>query len=307
MNSYYRSHSRYLREQFPYRVYKLAIDAGFTCPNIDGTVASGGCAYCDNKSFSPNTRTAPRPIREQILSGAEFYRARFGAEKFIIYFQANTNTHGPVHHLKRLYDEALAFPDAVGLSIGTRPDCVPEPVLDLLSGYQSRTHLWMEYGLQSIHDRTMAGLNRAHTHAQFVDAVERTRRRGIRVCGHVILGLPNETPAMMMETADEAARLNLEGIKIHHLYISKNTALARLHERQPVRLLSLEEYIPLVCDFLERMPASTVVERLMGELNEEYVAAPRWGVTKSRILERIDREFERRGSFQGSRRLASVT
>ncbi|MBI3611519.1 MAG: TIGR01212 family radical SAM protein [Nitrospirae bacterium] len=306
MNPYYRSYSRHLKETFPYNVYKIAIDAGFTCPNIDGTVAYGGCSYCDNKSFSPNSRVAPRPIREQVLSGIEFYRRRFGAEKFIIYFQAFTNTHGPVEHLKKLYDEALTCPDVVGLSIGTRPDCVSEPVLDLLSVYHDRTHLWIEYGLQSIHDATMAALNRAHSYAQFLDAVERTRRRGLSICAHVILGLPGETPAMMIQTADEIARLNLDGIKIHHFYIAKNTALARRHQQQPVKILSLEEYTTLACDFLERMPASMVVERLVGELNEAYVVAPLWGKTKSEILRLIDREFERRESCQGKRHLLPV-
>ncbi|MBI3811538.1 MAG: TIGR01212 family radical SAM protein [Nitrospirae bacterium] len=306
MNPYYRSYSRYLKETFPYKVYKVAIDAGFSCPNIDGTVATGGCSYCDNKSFSPNSRTVPRPIREQILSGMEFYHRRFGAEKFIVYFQAFTNTHGPVGQLKRLYDEALTFPDVVGLSIGTRPDCVPEPVLDLLSDYHCRTQLWIEYGLQSIHDVTMASLNRAHTYDQFLDAVGRTRRRGLRIFTHVILGLPGETPAMMMQTADEVARLNLDGIKIHHLYISKNTALAKLHQHQPIKTLPLEEYIPLACDFLERIPSAVVIERLMGELNEDYVVAPRWGKTKSEILRLIDLEFERRGSRQGIHRLSPV-
>lgn len=306
MKPYYRSYNRYLKETFPYKVYKVAIDAGFSCPNIDGTVAYGGCAYCDNKSFSPNSRTAPRPIREQILSGMEFYRRRFGAEKFIVYFQAFTNTHGPVEHLKKLYDEALALPDVVGLSIGTRPDCVPEPVLDLLSDYHRRTQLWIEYGLQSIHDATMTPLNRAHTYDQFLDAVGRTQRRGLRIFTHVILGLPGETPAMMMQTADEVARLNLDGIKIHHLYISKDTALAKLHQRLPIKTLSLKDYVSLTCDFLERMPPTVVIERLMGELNEDYVVAPRWGRTKSEILQLIDHEFERRESRQGKHRLSPV-
>jgi uncharacterized protein len=306
MTSHYRSYNGYLREQFPYKVYKIPIDAGFTCPNIDGTVAFGGCTYCDNRSFSPNTRAAPRPIRDQIASGMDFYRKRFGAEKFIVYFQAFTNTHGPVDHLKRLYDEALTFPDTVGLAIGTRPDCVPEPVLELLSDYHAKTLLWIEYGLQSVHDETMDGLNRAQPYGRFLDAVERTRRRGLRVCAHVILGLPGETHAMMMETADELARLNVDGIKIHHLYIAKDTALAKLHEQRPVHTLSLTEYIALTCDFLERLPPEMVVERLMGELNKTYVIAPRWGESKSSILGLIDREFERRGSRQGTHRLAPI-
>jgi radical SAM protein (TIGR01212 family) len=175
-----------------------------------------------------------------------------------------------------------------------------------LSDYHRRTHLWIEYGLQSIHDATMAALNRAHTYDQFLDAVGRTQRRGLRIFTHVILGLPGETPAMMMQTADEIARLNLDGIKIHHLYISKDTALAKLHQRQPIKTLSLEEYVTRVCDFLERMPVTIVIERLMGELNENYVVAPLWGKTKSEILQLIDLEFERRGSRQGKRHLMPV-
>jgi len=307
MTSYYRSYGEYLKEQFPYRVFKIPIDAGFSCPNIDGTLAYGGCSYCDNRSFSPNTRSTPRPIREQILAGMEFYRRRFGAEKFIVYFQAFSNTHGPVDRLRRLYDEALAFPDAVGLAIGTRPDCVPEPVLDLLSDYRAKTHLWVEYGLQTVHDLTLAGLNRVQTHDQFLTAVERTQRRRIRICAHVILGLPGETPAMMLETADEVARLNLDGIKIHHLYVAKDTALARQHEGRPIKTLALNEYVALVCDFIERLPPGLIIERLMGELNERYVVAPRWGQPKSTILRLIDREFERRGSRQGTRGPARVT
>jgi radical SAM protein (TIGR01212 family) len=246
-------------------------------------------------------------LRQQKLLAQLPHRASADPRpNLLVYFQAFTNTHGPVDRLKRLYDEALAHPNVVGLSIGTRPDCVPEPVLDLLSDYHQSTHLWIEYGLQSVHDGTMADLNRAHSYAQFLDAVERTRRRGLRICAHVILGLPGETPEMMMQTAEEVARLNLDGVKIHHLYIAKNTGLAKLHKHRPVRTFSLEEYIPLVCDFLERIPASTVVERLVGELNEGYVLAPRWGQTKSEILRRLEKEFERRGSCQGSRRPAPV-
>ncbi len=301
MKPYYRSYKRYLKEQFPdTRVYKIAIDAGFTCPNIDGTVAYGGCTYCDNKSFSPNTRQNPRPVRVQIEEGIEFYKERFAAEKFIAYFQAFSNTHGPVDLLKRLYDEALANPSIVGLSIGTRPDCVPEEVLELLSDYLNRTRLWVEYGLQTMHDITLTSLNRGHSYDQFVDAVHRTKQRGIPVCVHVILGLPGETHQMMMQTAEAVAHLDIDGLKIHHLYIAKNTALEKTHRARPISVLSLEEYIRAACDFLERMPPVTVIERLVGELNERYVTAPLWGKSKGEILHCIDKEFERRGSAQGS-------
>ena len=300
MSAYYHTYSRYLKERWPYKVYKIAIDAGFTCPNIDGTITYGGCTYCDNKSFSPNSRLTPRPVQDQVLEGIEFYRRRFRAQKFIVYFQAFTNTHGPIHRLKRLYDEALSIPDVVGLSIGTRPDCVPDEVLGLLTGYQERCSISVEYGLQSIHDVTMEKMNRGHTYAQFADAVERTKRRGLPICAHVILGLPDETHTMMMQTAKVIAGLGLDGLKIHHFYIAKNTALSKAHRRQPIKTLSLEEYVPLACDFMERMPPRIVIQRLMGELNETYAVAPLWGKTKSEILRLIDREFASRDSCQGS-------
>jgi radical SAM protein (TIGR01212 family) len=305
MKPYYRTYRQYLKEQFPYRVYKVPIDAGFTCPNIDGTVAYGGCAYCDNKSFSPATRSAPRPVPEQVEDGIAFYRERFGAEKFIVYFQAFTNTHGPVERLRRLYDESLVSPDIVGLSIGTRPDCVPEEVLDLLAEYSDRRRLWVEYGLQSIHDETMNRLNRGHTYFQFEDAVRRTRRRGLPVCAHVILGLPGETPEMMMQTADAVAALEIDAVKIHHFYVARNTQMEKAHRTDAVPTLSLDRYVGLLCDFIERMPPGRVIERVMGELNPEYVVAPLWGKNKSEILRRIDSEFLRRGTAQGIRCAAS--
>jgi uncharacterized protein len=303
MSTFYRTYSHYLKEHFSGRVFKIGIDAGFTCPNIDGTVAYGGCTFCDNNSFSPNTRSAQRSVTDQVLSGMAFYRKRYRAQKFIVYFQAFTNTHGPVELLKRHYDEALALPDVVGLSIGTRPDCVPEEVLDLLSDYAARCHLWVEYGIQSIHDRTMELLNRGHSYAQFVDAVERTKRRGLPICAHVILGLPGETDTMMMQTAGEVAALDLDGVKIHHFYMAKNTALEKDHRRQPIKTLFLEDYVSLVCDFIERMPPRIVIERVMGELNRKYVIAPLWGKNKLEILKLIDQEFARRGSNQGARYL----
>jgi uncharacterized protein len=300
MNPRYRTYKQYLKEHFSAKVYKIPLDAGFTCPNIDGTVAVGGCTYCDNKSFSPNSRGPARSVSEQMIDGMAFYRNRYGAEKFIAYFQAFTNTHGPVDRMGPLYDEALSFPGVVGLSIGTRPDCVPDEVLDLLSGMGGRTHLWVEYGLQTKHDETLRRLNRGHTCAQFLDAVQRTHLRKIPVCAHVILGLPGETHEMMMGTAETISRTGVQALKIHHLYISKNTALEKEHRERPIPVFGIEAYVSMVCDFLERMPPEMIIERLMGEMNEQFVVAPRWGLTKSEILDRIDEEFSRRGTQQGS-------
>jgi radical SAM protein (TIGR01212 family) len=230
-----------------------------------------------------------------------FYRDRLQGEKFIVYFQAYTNTYGHPERLRRLYDRALGFPDVVGLSIGTRPDCVPDPVLNLLAEYAKRTHLWLELGLESSHNLTLRRLNRGHTYTQFVDAVQRARERGIRVCAHVILGIPGETGAMMIETAEKLALLGVNGVKLHHLYVPKGTALERLFLQGKVRVLTLREYVGLACDFLERIPSDVVVQRLTGEVAEPYVMAPHWGVTKLQVVHLISEEFRQRGTRQGSR------
>ena len=299
MSKYYFSYRDYLKQLFPFRVYKIGLDAGFTCPNRDGSVAYGGCVYCENRSFSPNSKDAKRSVSEQIVSGMEFYRRHFKAEKFIAYFQAYTNTYGPISLLDNLYKEALTFPDVVGLSIGTRPDCLPDEIIDLLSCYSKKTHLWVEIGLQSMHEDTLKWMNRGHSFDQFVDAITRVKLKGLRVCVHVILGFPGETHEMMMQTADILAGLNIDGLKIHHLYVAENTMLEKMYEKGGMNLLSLDEYIHTVCDFLERIPPNVAIQRLTGELTGDYLIAPKWGASKMVILTTIENEFARRNSFQG--------
>jgi len=299
MSKYYFSYRDYLKQLFPFRVYKIGLDAGFTCPNRDGSVAYGGCVYCENRSFSPNSKDAKRSVSEQIVSGMEFYRRHFKAEKFIAYFQAYTNTYGPISLLDNLYREALTFPDVVGLSIGTRPDCLPDEIIDLLSCYSKKTHLWVEIGLQSMHEDTLKWMNRGHSFDQFVDAITRVKLKGLRVCVHVILGFPGETHEMMMQTADILAGLNIDGLKIHHLYVAENTMLEKMYEKGGMNLLSLDEYIHTVCDFLERIPPNVAIQRLTGELTGDYLIAPKWGASKMVILTTIENEFARRNSFQG--------
>jgi len=299
MSKYYFSYRDYLKQVFPFRVYKIGLDAGFTCPNRDGSVAYGGCVYCENRSFSPNSKDAKRSVSEQIVSGMEFYRRHFKAEKFIAYFQAYTNTYGPISLLDNLYREALTFPDVVGLSIGTRPDCLPDEIIDLLSCYSKKTHLWVEIGLQSMHEDTLKWMNRGHSFDQFVDAITRVKLKGLRVCVHVILGFPGETHEMMMQTADILAGLNIDGLKIHHLYVAENTMLEKMYEKGGMNLLSLDEYIQIVCDFLERIPPNVAIQRLTGELTGDYLIAPKWGASKMVILTAIENEFARRNSFQG--------
>lgn len=295
----YRPFSRYLREIFGCRVQKIPLDAGFTCPNRDGRVGLGGCIYCGPRGSGTGAYENGVPLGEQIRAGIESGKRRFGKCKFIAYFQAFTNTYAPPERLKSLYDEALRHQEVVGLSIGTRPDCAPHEVLELLEEYARRCHFWVEYGLQSAHDYTLELINRGHDIAQFVDAVERTKGRGINICAHIILGLPGETKEEMMATADLVASLELEGIKIHSLYVLKGTKLAEIYQRGEFRLLELEEYVSLVCDFLERLPPDMVIQRLTGEAPRDLLVAPRWSREKMAVLGKIDTELEQRGSYQG--------
>ncbi len=300
MRRYYNAYSRYLRSRFPQKVYKLPLDAGFNCPNRDGRVAFGGCTFCSNASFSPNSICPLKSIREQVEEGIAVYRKRrFGGEKFIAYFQAFTNTDAPVEHLAALYDEALSHPDVIGLAIATRPDCLREPVLDLLNDLQKRTALFLEVGLQSIHDETLRQVNRAHTFADFADAVERIKKRDLYLSTHLILGLPGEDREMMLKTADQVARMPIDAVKLTHLYIPRQSPLAQAYRRGELTLLTLSEYIQLICDVLERLPARLIIERLMGELDGEDILAPLWGKHKGEILEMIEAEFARRGTCQG--------
>jgi radical SAM protein (TIGR01212 family) len=293
--------SRFLRERFGTKVYRVTVDAGFTCPNVDGSVAVGGCVYCDNRSFSPNRRLPRVPIREQVQRGITILQERYGASRFLAYFQAATNTYAPVAKLKRLYDEALDHPQIVGLAVGTRPDCVPDPVLDLLEGYARKLYVCLELGLQTVHDRSLDWMNRGHHFDAFVDAVRRCQGRGLDLCIHVILGLPGETPEDMMATADALAALPVQGVKIHNLHVVPDTPLETMYRADEVRMLERAEYVGLVCDFLERLPAQMVIHRLNGDAPPEYLVAPLWCLDKAGLLREIQAELERRESWQGKR------
>lgn len=301
LNERYYSFSRFIKEKFPYKVYKIPIHGGFTCPNIDGNVAKGGCVYCANESFSPNVKEQFIPINEQVKSGKEFLKRRYGAEKFIAYFQSFSNTYANVKTLKEKYEQALCDDDIVGLSIGTRPDCITDEALDLISGYTSNYHVWIEYGLQSSHDRTLENINRGHLYASLEDAVKRTKGLGIFICLHVILGLQDENWQDMMETANKVTSLGVDGLKIHHLYVAENTALADDYSNGKVKTLPLDEYVILAADFLEYISPEITIQRLMGDIHGKTLIAPVWSVSKSKIITMISEELEKRGSFQGSK------
>ena len=295
------SFKNYLKDKFPgLKVYKIALDAGFTCPHRTSDTRLGGCIYCENRSFSPYARLSPRPpISEQINKAMDFYRQRHKADKFIIYLQAYTNTLGPVDELKVLYDGALAHPDIIGLAIGTRPDCVPDKTLDLITEYTKKYDVWLEYGLQSAHDKTLEFINRGHKYNDFENAVKRTKGRNISIAAHLILGLPGETKDDMLQSVQKVIDIKVDGIKLHHLYVSQNTPLARLYTEGKIKLLTLGEYIPLVCDIIERLPPKMVLMRLTGELNGPYLIAPQWNTSKSSIIRMIEDELTKRGSYQG--------
>lgn len=289
----------YWRNRFGCTVYKLPVDAGFTCPNRDGFLGTGGCIYCDGRG-SRLRQEGPLPsVSEQIRRGREFYRNRKGAKKFIAYFQTFTNTYAPCDSLKRLYDEALVQEDVIGLSVGTRPDCVSDEVLGLLKDYARDRHVWLEFGLQSIHDKTLLRINRGHTAAQFLDAVARAVDENLLICTHIILGLPGENHEDVMQTAATLASLPIQGIKIHLLLALEGTVLGEEYKKGQLTLWTREVYVQTVCDVLEILPPDMVIQRLTADGYQDIFLAPAWASNKMSVLNAIDRELERRNIRQG--------
>jgi radical SAM protein (TIGR01212 family) len=296
----YRDFNTYLREQFGERVQRISLDSGLGCPNRDGTVSTGGCIFCDGRGSGTGAFTEGRePLSRQISRAEKFIRKRYKAQKFIAYFQSFTNTYAPAFHLKKLYDEALNHPRMVGLSVGTRPDCIDEEILEMIRLYQKNHLVWMEYGLQSAHDHTLHTINRGHSVACFERAVRLTHDMGLNICAHVILGLPGEDRRMMLETARFIASLPVQGIKIHLLYVIRGTPLARLYEEGAFRCLERDEYANLVADFLELLPPEMVIQRLTGDPGKSDLLAPGWSAQKMKNLKYIQETLERRKTWQG--------
>lgn len=289
----------FLRRKFGHRVQKVSVDAGFTCPNVDGTVAIGGCTFCDNRSFSPSRRLPRQGILGQIDEGIRRLKWRYDCDHFMAYFQPATNTYAPVGRLRPLFEEALSHPKVVGLAIGTRPDCVPDDVLELLESLAARTYLSVEYGMQTMHDRSLDWMNRGHHHDALLDAVQRSRGRGFEICAHVMLGLPSESYDDMLATAREISRLKIDSVKIHNLYAVKNTPLAEQVQNAEVTLISRSDYIRVLVDFLELLPPATVVERISGEAPPDYFLGPSWCLDKPAVRSAFLEELERRDTWQG--------
>lgn len=289
-----------LRQRFGCRVQRIALDAGLTCPNRDGSLGIGGCSFCGDRGAAAVGVQIELPLAEQLQRSKEYLRRKFRADKFLGYFQAYSNTYASVEALRSLYQTVLDDPDLVGMIIGTRPDCLPEPVLELLSELHERTYLWLELGMQTMHNRTLTSINRGHDHACLAEAVKRCQQRGLRVCAHLILGLPGETREEMLASVRELNRLGVNGVKLHHLHVLKGSRMADDYQRGTLRLLGREEYVQLVCDALELLDPRIVIHRLMGDGRSELLA-PDWSRRKLEVLNRIDAELTKRDSRQGSR------
>lgn len=301
LSDYVHTFGRYLLARHGERVHKVAIDAGFTCPNRDGRLGHGGCTFCNNQSFSPNGRRPP-PISEQIGAGRAVVRRRTGARKLLAYFQAYTNTYDDVEALRRRYDRALGEPGVIGLSIGTRPDCAPAAVLDLLAAYRERGYeVWLELGLQSAFDETLARVHRGHGFAEYRQAVRAARGRGLPVCTHLIIGLPGEGAWHARESLARVLELGVDGLKLHPLHVVRNTLLAKDWRLGRYRPLGLDDYLAVAADLVAATPPEVVFHRLTGTARPPLLLAPEWCRYKWRVLNGIEAELARRGERQGSR------
>ena len=283
----YLSFGQYMQQLVGEHVHKLSLNAAFTCPNRDGSKGIGGCTFCNIASFSPNAKSLDS-IEIQIRQGQAVIARRTGAKKFLAYFQAYTNTYDEVSNLQRLYDRALSMPGVIGLSVGTRPDCVPEPVLDLLADYQRKGYLvWLELGLQSAFDASLARVNRGHGWAEYQDACLRARQRQLKVCTHLIVGLPGEQPADSLISLDKVLQLGTDGVKFHPLHVVKGTQLARDWKKGEYQAVAFEEYVDTVVQMLKRLPEGIVVHRLTGTASDSMLLAPAWCAKKWTVLNAI--------------------
>ncbi|ODA42127.1 TIGR01212 family radical SAM protein [Desulfosporosinus sp. BG] len=301
MQKRYHTFNEHLRERFGGKIFKVSLDAGFTCPNRDGTLGRDGCVYCSERGSGDFAGEQGLSIHDQFIEVTERMKKKWPNARYIAYFQAYTNTYATVERLREVYEEALREENVVGLSISTRPDCLPENVLDYLEELNQRTYLWVELGLQSIHDRTMEWIERGHNYAQFLKGLDLLCSRGIRVCAHIILGLPGETKTEMLETAQAVAKMPLQGIKIHLLHVLRGTPLAAVYQREPFDLMTQEDYVSLVVDILEIVPSGMIIHRLTGDGPPDDLIGPLWSRKKWEVLNAIDAELVRRDTWQGKR------
>ena len=296
----YNDYNTYLKAKYGTRVYRIGIDAGFSCPNRDGTKGSLGCIYCNADGSRAPYADPSSSVGKQLETRIAYLKNK-GIEKFIAYFQAFSNTYGAIDTLNAVYDEVLPFHDVVGISIGTRPDAIDKDKLKLIASYSDRFDVWIEYGLQSANDMILRSLNRAHTYDDFAKAVLLTKEHGIKVCAHIIMGIPGEGRGDVLYTARKLAELNIDGIKLHVLHILKGSALEGRYREGAIKILDEDEYVELVCDVLENIPKEVIVQRLTGQGTRRSHIAPQWALNKTEVIRKIEASFNRRGTCQGAR------
>ena len=302
-NKRYNSYPEYFRKLFGERVQKISVDAGFTCPNRDGTLAYGGCTYCDNDAFNPSYCLPDKSVTQQISEGIEFHAKRYRrANKFLVYFQAYSNTYASLDHLKKLYSEALSYPGIIGLVIGTRPDCIDDEKLNYFRELSERYYIIIEYGIESCYNKTLESINRQHTFEQSVDALRKTASAGIKTGAHIIFGLPDETREQMLKEADILSTLPINNIKFHQLQIVRNTPIEKTFKKNPERfkLFGLDEYIEFIIKFIERLNPEFIIERFTGEMPPRFISGPNWGLIRNDQVNRlIEKELEEKNTWQG--------
>ena len=299
----YNDLSAYLSAHFPFKVQKISLNAGFTCPNRDGTVGHGGCTYCNNQTFNPAYCKTEKTVTEQLVEGKQFFARKYPEMKFLAYFQAYTNTYAELEELKRKYEEALQVKDVVGIVIGTRPDCMPDTLLDYLEELNQRTFLIVEYGVESTDNDTLKRINRGHTFEVAEEAIRKTAARGIRVGAHIILGLPGESNEQLIEQAGVLSRLPLTTLKLHQLQLIKGTRMAHEFEMQPedFHLYSADEYIDLVIDYVEHLRPDIVLERFVSQSPKELLIAPDWGLKNHEFTDKVKKRMRERDAWQGKK------
>lgn len=298
---YYNSFGEYLKKLFGCKVYKVSINAGLTCPNRDGTLSYDGCIFCDEAGSAPEPCKPEIPVTTQLENGKEVMRRKYKAKKFLAYFQAYTNTYGDVDELEKLYQEAVKGDDVIGLIIGTRPDCVSHEILAVLSKIAKEKYVQIEYGLQSVHDKSLEYLNRHHSFADFLNAFEMTREYpDIKIGAHVILGIARETERDMIKTAQVLSKIGIDIVKIHHMHVIAGTKLEKLFKSGEYKPMSAEEYINLLVTFLEHLSADIIVDRLIGDRSHDILVAPRWSIKKRVMIRMIQDEFAKRKTLQGA-------
>ena len=302
--SRYNDFSAYLSAHFPYKVQKISLNAGFTCPNRDGTVGYGGCTYCNNQTFNPAYCKTEKSVTEQLEEGKLFFARKYPDMKFLAYFQAYTNTYGELQELKRKYEEALSVSDVVGVVIGTRPDCMPDELLDYLEELNRRTFLIVEYGVESTDNATLKRINRGHTFEVADEAIQKTAARGIRVGAHIILGLPGESREMLVEQAGLLSSLPLSTLKLHQLQLIRGTRMAAEYEKNPedFHLYTADEYIDLVIDYVEHLRPDLVLERFVSQSPKELLIAPDWGLKNHEFTDKVKKRMRERDAWQGKHR-----